>query len=248
MGDILKDKVCIVTGSTRGIGRAVAERYASEGAAVIINGTGSHPDDQWMEDSPLKDSLYPYYFDIADPSAVRKHILAIKKRFGHIDILVNNAGIESNELIGMISRDNMEKMFRVNVFGMIEMIQAVCRIMEKNPTGGSIINIASVGGLYGNAGQLAYSATKGAVIALTKSAAQELSPKGIRVNAIAPGLTDTDMMRQTNPDMLKDRISQIKMGRIGKPDDIAGGCLFLASDASAYISGQIIAIDGCSLH
>ena len=148
----------------------------------------------------------------------------------------------------MISRDSMEKMFQVNVFGMIEMIQAVCRIMEKNATGGSIINIASVVGLYGNAGQLAYSATKGAVIALTKSAAKELAPKGIRVNAIAPGLTETDMMKQADPEKLKERISQIKMGRIGRPSDIAGGCLYLASDYSAYLSGQVIPIDGCSLH
>ena len=247
MGEILKSKVCIVTGSTRGIGRAIAELYAAEGAKVIINGTKSGSADEWIEKSENRDHLHSLYFDITDPVAVRRNIMDIKKQFGHIDVLVNNAAVEFNELIGMISRENMEKMFNVNVYGTIEMIQAVSRMMSRNESGGSIINISSMVGMRGNAGQLVYSATKGAVIALTKSAAKELAPKGIRVNSIAPGLTQTEMMKQADLEKLKERISNICMGRIAHPMDIAGACLLLASDYAGYISGQIIPVDGCTI-
>ena len=247
MGELLKDKVCIVTGSVRGIGRAIAELYAVEGADVIVNGTRPGSADEWIEKSENRDRLHSYYFDITDASAVRQNVMAIKNQFGHIDVLVNNAGVEFNELIGMISRDNMEKMFNVNVYGTIEMIQAVSRIMSRNKNGGSIINISSMVGLRGNAGQLVYSATKGAVIALTKSAAKELTSRGIRVNSIAPGLTQTEMMEQADMDKLHGRISNICMGRIANPVDIAGACLLLASDYAGYISGQIIPVDGCTI-
>ena len=247
MGELLKDKVCIVTGSVRGIGRAIAELYAVEGADVIVNGTRPGSADEWIEKSENRDRLHSYYFDITDASAVRQNVMAIKNQFGHIDVLVNNAGVEFNELIGMISRDNMEKMFNVNVYGTIEMIQAVSRIMSRNKNGGSIINISSMVGLRGNAGQLVYSATKGAVIALTKSAAKELTSRGIRVNSIAPGLTQTEMMEQADLDKLHGSISNICMGRIAKPVDIAGACLLLASDYAGYISGQIIPVDGCTI-
>lgn len=247
MGELLKNKVCIVTGSTRGIGRTIAELYAVEGADVIVNGTRPASAVEWIEKSENRDRLHSYYFDITDSSAIRQNVMAIKKQFGHIDVLVNNAGVEFNELIGMISRDNMEKMFNVNVYGTIEMIQAVSRIMSRNNNGGCIINISSMVGLRGNAGQIVYSATKGAVIALTKSAAKELAPKGIRVNSIAPGLTQTEMMEQADLEKLQGRISNICMGRIAKPIDIANACLLLASDYAGYISGQIIPVDGCTI-
>ena len=146
-----------------------------------------------------------------------------------------------------ISRENMEKMFRVNVYGTIEMIQAVSRIMARNENGGSIINISSMVGVRGNPGQLVYSATKGAVIAVTKSAAKELAPKKIRVNSIAPGLTQTEMMEQADIEKLQNRISNISMGRIAQPKDIAGGCLLLACDYAGYISGQVLPVDGCTI-
>ena len=144
-------------------------------------------------------------------------------------------------------QDDMEKMFRVNVYGTIEMIQAVSRVMSRNEKGGSIINISSMVGLRGNPGQLVYSATKGAVIALTKTAAKELAPKKIRVNSIAPGLTQTEMMEQADLEKLQGRINNIAMGRIAKPNDIAGGCLLLASDFAGYISGQVLPVDGCTI-
>lgn len=247
MGELLKNKVCIVTGSARGIGKEIALLFASEGAEVVVNGTRPGSADEWISSSEYSNHLHPYYFDISDPAVVRQNVMAIKKQFGRIDVLVNNAGVEFNELIGMISRENMEKMFRVNVYGTIEMIQAVSRVMGRNENGGSIINISSMVGLCGNPGQLVYSATKGAVIALTKSAAKELAPKKIRVNSIAPGLTQTEMMEQADLEKLQGRISNICMGRIAQPSDIAGGCLLLASDYAGYISGQILPVDGCTI-
>ena len=247
MSDLLKDKVCIVTGASRGIGKAVAELFAQEGATVIVNGRRTGSADKWVSENPYRNRLKAMYFDVTDTEAVRQNILAVKRQYGHIDVLVNNAAVEFNERIGMISSENMEKMFRVNVFAMIEMIQSVSRIMARNQNGGSIINISSLTGMRGSSGQMAYSATKGAVIALTRSAAKELAVQNIRVNSIAPGLTKTDMMEQADTEKLKDRMNNICMGRIAEPKDIAGGCLLLASDYAGYISGQILAVDGCTI-
>ena len=228
MSELLKNKVCIVTGSSRGIGKEIALLFAEEGADVIVNDVRQGSADEWIASNSLGEHLHPYYFDISDPAAVRQNVMAIYRTFGHIDVLVNNAGVEFNELIGMISRENMEKMFNVNVYGTIEMIQAVSRMMARNENGGSIINISSMVGLRGNPGQLVYSATKGAVIGLTKTAAKELASKKIRVNSIAPGLTQTEMMEQADLEKLQGRIGNICMGRIAQPKDIAGGCLLLA--------------------
>ncbi len=247
MHGLLNDKVCIVTGSGRGIGKEIALLFASEGATVIINERVVGSADDWVNESEYRDRLDIRYFDITDETASKSAILDVKKKYGHIDVLVNNAGVEFNELIGMISRENMEKMFSVNVFGMINMIQIVSRVMSRNPNGGSIINISSMVGLRGNAGQLVYSATKGAVISLTKSAAKELASRKIRVNSIAPGITQTAMMEQADLDKLQGRINNICMGRIAQPSDIAGGCLLLACDYAGYISGQILPVDGMTI-
>ena len=247
LGSLLEGKVCIVTGSARGIGQEIATLFAEEGGQIIVNDAREGAADDWIAESTLKDRRDAMYFDITNPEAVRKNVMAIKKKYGHIDVLVNNAGVEFNELIGMISRPNMEKTFNVNVYGTIEMLQTVSRVMSRNPNGGSIINISSMVGLRGNVGQLVYSATKGAVIALTKSAAKELAPKKIRVNSIAPGLTQTAMMEQADIEKLQGRINNICMGRLAQPRDIAGGCLLLASDYASYISGQILSVDGCTI-
>ena len=156
-------------------------------------------------------------------------------------------GVEFNELIGMISREHMERMFSVNVYGTIYMLETVSRIMRRQKSGGSIINITSLTALRGNQGQFVYSATKGAVLSLTMSAAKELSGQNIRVNAIAPGLTNTDMMKQADPEKLQGRIDNICMGRLAEPEDIANACMFLISDLSSYISGQVLAVDGCTI-
>lgn len=249
MNELLKDKVVIVTGAGRGIGQAIATLFAENGAVVYANDIREDLFADWVGEVNNKAAgeVRPLVFDITSEAEARTAVMKVKKECGRIDGLVNNAGVEFNELIGMISRDNMEKMFNVNVFGTINLLQLVSRIMGRQPEGGSIVNIASMTALRGNRGQLVYSATKGAVVSLTKSAAKELAPKKIRVNAIAPGLTNTAMMQQADPEKLKSRIDNICMGRLAEPTDIAKGCLFMISDLSEYVSGQILAVDGCTI-
>lgn len=246
---MLTGKVCIVTGGSRGIGKAIAQVFAQNGATVYAVATRPGSVEAWSEsfNQGVSGEVRSLYFDIADEKAVKDAVMQVKRACGHIDGLVNNAGVEFNELIGMISRENMEKMFSVNVYGTINMLQIVSRIMGRQENGGSIVNIASMTALRGNKGQLVYSATKGAVISLTKSAAKELAEKKIRVNAIAPGLTNTDMMKQADPEKLQSRINNICMGRLAEPEDIAKACLFMVSDLSAYVSGQVLAVDGCTI-
>lgn len=246
---MLTGKVCIVTGGSRGIGKAISQVFAQNGAIVYAVATREGSVEEWSEEfnNGVSGEVRSLYFDISDERAARDGVMQIKKACGHIDGLVNNAGVEFNELIGMISRDNMEKMFSVNVYGTINMLQMVSRIMGRQENGGSIVNITSMTALRGNKGQLVYSATKGAVISLTKSAAKELAEKKIRVNAIAPGLTNTDMMKQADPDKLQSRINNICMGRLAEPEDIAKACLFMVSDLSTYVSGQVLAVDGCTI-
>lgn len=246
---LLAGKVIIVTGAGRGIGQAMATLFAENGAIVYAGDIQQGSVDEWCGDVNVDicGEVRPLYFDVSSESQVRTAVMQVKKDCGHIDGLVNNAGIEFNELIGMINHDNMEKMFSVNVYGTINMLQMVSRIMGKQETGGSIVNIASMTALRGNRGQLVYSATKGAVVSLTKSAAKELAEKKIRVNAIAPGLTNTAMMRQANKDKLQGRINNICMGRLAEPEDIAKACVFMLSDLSEYVSGQVLAVDGCTI-
>lgn len=247
--NLLEGKVIIVTGAGRGIGQAMATVFALNGATVYANDVREGTIETWAEaiNGTLTGAIRPLYFDICSETEVKTAVMQIKKECGHIDGLVNNAGVEFNELIGMISHENMEKMFRVNVFGTINMLQIVSRIMGRQETGGSIVNIASMTALRGNRGQLVYSATKGAVVSLTKSAAKELAEKKIRVNAIAPGLTNTEMMKQADLEKLQGRISNICMGRLAEPEDIAKACMFMLSDLAGYVSGQVLAVDGCTI-
>ena len=246
---MLSGKVCIVTGGSRGIGKAISQVFARNGAVVYAVATREGSVEAWSEafNPEVSGEVRSLYFDISDEKAAKNAVMQVKKACGHIDALVNNAGVEFNELIGMISRENMEKMFSVNVYGTINMLQIVSRVMGRQETGGSIVNITSMTALRGNRVQLVYSATKGAVISLTKSAAKELAEKKIRVNAIAPGLTNTDMMKQADPEKLKGRIANISMGRLAEPEDIANGCMFLVSDLSTYVSGQVLPVDGCTI-
>jgi len=183
---------------------------------------------------------------VTDAAAAKALIMEIKKEQGGLDVLVNNAAIERNERIGMISRAGLAEMFETNVFGLIDLLQLAARIMQRAGKG-SIINITSRVGERGGAGQLAYAASKGAVIAATKSAAKELASSGIRVNAVSPGLTDTDMYRDVPEEKMAERLRNICMGRLAKPEEIANAVAFLASDRSEFISGQIINVDGCTI-
>lgn len=247
--DLLNDKVIIVTGAGRGIGQAMATVFAQNGATVYANDVRPGTVEEWngAVNEECSGQVLPMYFDISSENEAKNAVMQIKRKHGHIDGLVNNAGVEFNELIGMISRDNMEKMFTVNVFGAINMLQIVSRIMGHQEAGGSIVNIASMTALRGNRGQMVYSATKGAVISMTKSAAKELAEKKIRVNCIAPGLTNTAMMQQADSQKLQSRINNICMGRLAEPEDIARACMFMLSDLSGYVSGQVLAVDGCTI-
>ncbi len=246
---MLAGKVILVTGAGRGIGQAMASVFAENGAIVYANDVrkGTIEEYAGTVNAAASGEIRPLYFDIVSEAEAKAAVLSIKKECGRIDGLVNNAGVEFNELIGMISRENMEKMFSVNVYGTVNLLQIVSRIMGRQSTGGSIVNITSMTALRGNRGQLVYSATKGAVISLTKSAAKELAEKKIRVNAVAPGLTNTAMMQQADPEKIQSRIDNICMGRLAEPTDIANSCMFLLSDLSEYVSGQVLAVDGCTI-
>lgn len=246
---LLKDKVIIVTGAGRGIGQAMATVFAQNGAVVYATDIREGSIEEWSGtvNDTASGEVRSLYFNISSEQEAKNAVMQVKKACGRIDGLVNNAGVEFNELIGMISQDNMEKMFSVNVYGTINMLQIVSRIMGRQENGGSIVNIASMTALRGSRGQLVYSATKGAVVSLTKSAAKELAAKNVRVNAIAPGITNTPMMQQADPEKIQYRINNICMGRLAEPEDIAKACMFMLSDLAGYVSGQVLAVDGCTI-
>lgn len=239
---LLKDKVILVTGASRGIGKAIAEKFVNEGGIVYANARSEGSLDN-LPAGPGR--LFPLYFDIRDAAARKEVFARIHKERKKLDVLVNNAGVMKDALIGMIPRNIVDEVFEANVFAMIELVQLAARIMKRN-NGGSIINISSIVGARGAAGQLVYSASKGAVVALTKSAAKELGSAGIRVNAIAPGYIDTDMYRSVPEDRRKRVEQSVSLGRIGKPEDVANVALFLASSLSEYVSSQIIGVDGAA--
>lgn len=242
---ILKDKICIVTGAAQGIGKVIALECLREGA--VVYGCDRNPDSMTELESE-NSSFHALYFDVTDQVGTKTAIMKVKKEQGRIDVLINNAGVVFNKKIGMIVREETELMFRVNVIAVIDMIQLVSRIMARNG-GGSIVNIASVTAVLGSPGQSAYSATKGAIIAFTKSSAKELAPQGIRVNAVAPGIVKTERFEElyaASGDKIDTRIGRIALGRLGEPIDVAKACCFLASDNASYISGQILGVDGCA--
>lgn len=248
MAGLLKGKICLVTGAARGIGKAIAIQFAEEGAVVYANERREGAVLAWTKTLPQETAanIIPACFDVTDVNSIKMCAMKIKKAYGRLDVLVNNAGVEYNELIGMILDDHLMDMVNVNIIGTINMVQYCSKIMAKSEHA-SIINIASMVGLSGNPGQSAYAATKGAVIAFTKSAAKELGQRGICVNAIAPGLTKTDMFDKADPEKIKKRVDNIALGRVAEPEDISSACVFLASDLSRYVSGQIIGVDGCAV-
>lgn len=242
---MLKDKICVVTGAARGIGRGIALKFLAEGGIVY----GCDLEEGSMDDlAGDNERFHPLYFNVTDQQGTKEAMLAVKKEQGRIDVLVNNAGVVFNKKIGMIAREETELMFRVNVIAVIELTQLVSRIMARTG-GGAIVNIASVTAVLGSTGQSAYSATKGAIISFTRSAAKELAPQGIRVNAVAPGIVKTERFEElyeASGDKIDTRIGRIALGRLGTPEDVAKACCFLASDEADYISGQILGVDGCA--
>ena len=243
--DLLKGKVCLVTGASRGIGLATVRRFVEEGAVVYANVRYPKILDDYYNTLSEHNSgvVKAQYFDVRDEKSALKAIMQIKKEQNRLDVLVNNAGIMKDALIGMVSMDLMREIFDTNVLGVANMLQLASKLMVRQESG-SIINLSSIVGLEGNAGQLAYSASKGAVAAITKTAAKELASKGIRVNAVAPGMIDTDMYRSIGEERVKNQINHIRMGKLGTPEEVADTILFLASDLSRYVTGEIIGVNG----
>lgn len=246
--DILKDKIALVTGSNRGIGRAIVKHFVLNGAIVYANARIEGSLENLINELPesLKNNLIPVYFDIRDTDASKLAFIKINKEARKLDCLVNNAGIMKDALIGMITRPLIQETFEINVFAVIQLTQLAVKLMTRQNSG-SIVNISSMVGTNGNAGQSVYSASKGAIIALTKSAAKELAPKNIRVNAIAPGIIETDLLKNVDQHTMELIKARIGMKRMGTPDDVAGLATFLASDLSNYVTGQILGVDGAAI-
>ena len=241
----LGDRVALVTGSTRGIGWAVAQLLAERGATVVVNGTDPDRVEQRAEElrQRFDRPAGGIAGDAAQPAEVRAVYQAIFREHGRLDVLVNNAGILEDALIGMVSDEAVERTLAINTSGPIHHLQGAARLMRRRRSG-SIVNLTSIVGVHGNAGQIVYSSSKAAVVGLTRSAAKELAPVGIRVNAVAPGFIDTDMTRALPGDKHAERVASIAMGRIGTPDDVARVIAFLAGDDAAYVTGQVIGVDG----
>jgi 3-oxoacyl-[acyl-carrier protein] reductase len=237
-------KVAIITGGSRGIGRAVAVRLAAEGARVVF--TYKSNEEAAAETEALAKaaggSSVAIRADVSDPDTAERVAKDAMAAFGRIDILVSNAGIVHNDLMMRMSRDHWRDVIDTNLSGAYYMAQAVTRPMLK-AKGGRIIFITSVVGQAGNAAQTNYAASKAGLIGLTMSAAKELGSRNITVNAIAPGAIDTDMNAPYRAE-IEAALSQVPLGRIGTPEDVAGAVSFLASDDASYITGQVLAVDG----
>lgn len=242
---MLKNKIALITGAGRGIGRAIAIALAKEGAEVVINYNGSEERakevKQTIEENGGKASIYKC--NDRDFAACEAMIKDIVKEYGYLDILVNNAGITKDGLIMKMKEEDFDSVLNVNLKGTFNTIRHSARQMLKQRSG-KIINISSVSGILGNVGQANYAASKAGVIGLTKTMARELGSRGITVNAIAPGFVDTEMTEVLSEEIRENACKQIILGRFGKPEDIANTAVFLASDKADYITGQVISVDG----
>ena len=239
---LLEGKTALITGAARGIGKAIALRFAAEGANIAFTDLAVNEETQ-TEIVALGVKCKSYASNAADFAETEELVKQVKEDFGTIDVLVNNAGITKDGLMLRMSEAQWDAVIGVNLKSAFNFIHAVVPVMMRQ-RGGSIINMASVVGVHGNAGQANYAASKAGMIALAKSIAQEMGPKGIRANAIAPGFIETAMTAQLPDAVREDWMKKIPLHRGGKPEDVADVALFLASDLSSYVSGQVIQIDG----
>ena len=242
---MLNGKIAVVTGASRGIGKAIAMKFAQLGATVVINYNGSAQKAEEVKQSIIADGgrAVIKQCNVADYDACEAFIKEVIDQFGRIDILVNNAGITKDGLIMRMSEEDFTNVVDVNLKGTFYCIRFASRQMMKQRSG-RIINMSSVVGISGNAGQINYAASKAGVIGMTKSAAKELASRGITVNAIAPGYIETDMTNVLSDKVKEETMKQIPLGRLGQTEDIAAAAAFLASDEAGYITGQVLAVDG----
>jgi len=242
---LLSGKTALITGASRGIGRAIATRFAQEGASVAFTYLSSVEKGQALEAELAQFGVNSkgYRSDASDYKAAEDLITQVVADFGGIDVLVNNAGITRDGLLMRMTEDAWDEVIRVNLKSVFNLTKAVTRPMMKAKSG-SIINLTSVVGLRGNAGQANYAASKAGIIGFTKSVALELGSRSIRSNAIAPGFIETEMTGEVNEKALQDWLAGIPLKRAGQPDEVADACVFLASDLSRYITGQVLQVDG----
>ena len=242
---MLKDKIAIVTGASRGIGRETALTLASYGAVVIVNYNGSEQKAKEVvaEIEAAGGRAKACQGSVADSDAMKQMMNEVKKEFGRIDILVNNAGITKDNLLMAMKEEEFDSVIDTNLKGAFLCMKHVIRIMMKQRYG-RIINMSSVSGVMGNAGQINYCASKAGLIGMTKSLAREVGSRGITVNAVAPGYIDTEMTQGLAEEVKAGFIENIPLKRMGQPKDIAETVAFLASDRAAYITGQTISVDG----
>ena len=240
-----ENKIVLVTGAGRGIGASIAKRFASEGAEVIVNYSGNDETEQKTVDeiTATGGQAQKYKCSVNDSESVKVMIDEIIKEFGRIDILVNNAGITKDGLMLRMTDEDFDRVIDVNLKGTFNCTKYVSKYMLKQKSG-KIINISSVVGLSGNAGQVNYSASKAGIIGITKSAAKELSSRGITVNAVAPGYVDTDMTKVLSDNIRNEILKNIPLQRMGNVEDISNCVAFLASEDASYITGQVISVDG----
>ena len=242
---MLEGKVALVTGASRGIGREIAVTLAQKGASVVINYNGSEERAKEVKDEieSFGGTAKLYQCNVADFAAVEAMIKEVVKEMGSLDILVNNAGITKDNLIMKMKEEDFDAVMDINLKGAFNTIKHASRQMLKQKSG-KIVNISSVSGVLGNAGQANYSASKAGVIGLTKAMARELASRQINVNAVAPGFIDTDMTAALSEDAKAASVTQIPFGRTGKAKEIANVVAFLASEDASYITGQVISVDG----
>lgn len=234
-------KSVIVTGSSRGIGRAIAYAFAKEGNNVVLNGRSTINEDQLKELEEFDGEIHVCIGDVSDPVFAQRLIDETKSTFGSVDVLINNAGITRDNLLLRMSEEEFDQTMDINLKGTFLTTKAAAKIMLKQRSG-TIINLASVVGLVGNAGQVNYAASKAGIVGLTKSVARELAPRGITANAIAPGFIDSDMTSGLNDRLKEQLLTQIPLKRLGQPEEVADVAVFLSKHS--YVTGQVINVDG----
>ncbi len=242
---LLQNKVALVTGASRGIGREIAKKFAEQGANVAFTYLSSIEKGQALEAELAAYGIKAkgYRSDASDFAAAEQLVVDVVADFGTLDILVNNAGITRDTLLMRMSEEQWDEVLRVNLKSVFNLTKAATKPMMRAKSG-SIINMTSVVGLMGNAGQANYSASKAGIIGFTKSVAKELGSRNIRSNAIAPGFIETEMTGELNEKALEDWLKNIPLKRAGQGEDVANACVFLASDMSKYITGQTLQVDG----